>query len=352
MKICLVSPLPLPMGGIATWTEAYVTSDIAKKHKVKVIDTSVRGKRQKNVQKINISEEFKRNINIIKKMKKELNNENYNLIHLNTSCSLMGMLRDLYMIYLSKQKKIKIVTHFHCDTKYMINKKIKEVLFSQICKKSNELFCLNNNSLKHIKGICDTNTTLFPNFIQLEKDNNIKIINLNNKIDNIIFAGHVIKTKGILEILEVAKMKPEIIFTIVGAFSDNHMVDEAKKLSNVILVGEKSKNEVLHLMGNSDLFLFPSHNEGFPNVILEAMSKKLPIIATKVGAIPDILDNDKNSLVDVGDIEKILNLIDVLDNCNLREELVRKNYLKLQQKYELNNVIKSIFNKYESIISR
>lgn len=348
MKICLVSPLPLPMGGIATWTESYVTSDIAKKHEIVVIDTSIIGKRKKNVQNFNLFEEIKRNFNILKKFNKVVSEGQYQLFHINTACSLLGMLRDIYMISILNKKKIKVITHFHCDTKYMVKGRIKSILFKKICKSSSELFCLNKNSKDHINKVCSTNTILFPNFIKLKNKNYLKA-ELNKKIKKVIFAGHVVKTKGILEILEIAKRKPEIEFTIVGAFSDIKIVEEAKNLKNVLFLGEKSKQEVLHLMRKNDLFLFPSHNEGFPNVILEAMSEKLPIIATRVGAIPDILDNEKSCLVDVGDIEKIIELMNVLEDYELRLKITSKNYIKIHEKYEMNNVIERIFERYDLI---
>lgn len=345
MKICLVSPLPLPMGGIATWTESYIKSDIAKKHEIVVIDTSIIGKRKKNIQNFDVFEEIKRNFNILKKFNKEVGQGQHQLFHINTACSLLGMLRDIYMIFVLKRKKIKVVTHFHCDTKYMVDGKIKSNLFKQICKSSNELFCLNNVSLDHINKVCDTKAVLLPNFIKI-KNSKQSEVTLNERIKKVIFAGHVVKTKGILEILEIAKRKPEIEFTIVGAFSDMKLIERAKNLNNVLFLGEKSKEEVLSLMRKNDLFLFPSHNEGFPNVILEAMSEKLPIIATKVGAIPDILDNEKNSLVDVGDINKMIELFDVLEDQKLREKITTKNYIEIHQKYEMNNVIKRIFERY------
>ena len=46
-----------------------------------------------------------------------------------------------------------------------------------------------------------------------------------------------------------------------------------------------------------DIFVLPSLKEGFPFALIEAMSAKVPVIATRVGAVPEIIDNGKNGFI-------------------------------------------------------
>jgi len=55
------------------------------------------------------------------------------------------------------------------------------------------------------------------------------------------------------------------------------------------LVGRKRGRELADLFAGADLFVFPTHSEGFPNVILEAMTYGVPIIASDVGAIGEMI---------------------------------------------------------------
>ena len=57
-----------------------------------------------------------------------------------------------------------------------------------------------------------------------------------------------------------------------------------------IFRGEVPHNQVLRELMSASIFVFPSYTEGFPNVILEAMACGCPIVSTKVGAIPEMLD--------------------------------------------------------------
>jgi glycosyltransferase involved in cell wall biosynthesis len=53
--------------------------------------------------------------------------------------------------------------------------------------------------------------------------------------------------------------------------------------------GQQNKEQVLEIMSNSPLLVLPSYTEGFPMVIIEAMAMGCAIIATDVGAIPEML---------------------------------------------------------------
>jgi len=129
---------------------------------------------------------------------------------------------------------------------------------------------------------------MIPNGIKVKKNNReIK------KIKKIMFAGRIIKEKGIYEIVEVAKRtQGEFNFVICGDGPElnklKEMVEE-QNIRNVMLKGYVKKLEAIYM--SSDLLLLPSYREGFPNVILEAMSYKLPVISTKCGALPEYFED-------------------------------------------------------------
>ncbi len=74
-----------------------------------------------------------------------------------------------------------------------------------------------------------------------------------------------------------------------------HMLDmvSEKKLEDVIdFKGNVSKDDVFHTMNNTDLFLLASRTEGLPRVVIEAMAYGLPCVGTRVGGIPELLEED------------------------------------------------------------
>jgi glycosyltransferase involved in cell wall biosynthesis len=75
-------------------------------------------------------------------------------------------------------------------------------------------------------------------------------------------------------------------------------------------------------MAKCDLFVLPSHTEGFPNVILEAMSFGCAIIATDVGAIPEILEDGAGMLFKSQNSDSLIGVLNkVLYDSNLRNHM-------------------------------
>jgi glycosyltransferase involved in cell wall biosynthesis len=93
-------------------------------------------------------------------------------------------------------------------------------------------------------------------------------------------------------------------------------------------IEEKSR-----FMQSLDIFVLPSLTEGTPNGIIEAMAYGLPVIATTVGGIPDLVVNETGMLVPPGDAEAVAQAMELLaGNPRLREQMgraARKRYEKL-----------------------
>lgn len=119
------------------------------------------------------------------------------------------------------------------------------------------------------------------------------------------FVGRLVKEKGIYELLgafgPLAKDGPQVKLALVGHAPRERRIRRklrAEGLENrVIMVGGVPAAEIASYLNATDLFVFPSFNEGLPNVIKEACSCALPIVATNVGGIPEIVKDGVNGLL-------------------------------------------------------
>lgn len=143
------------------------------------------------------------------------------------------------------------------------------------------------------------------------------------------YLGIIDKRKGAFDLLEAIRRLPQntlqichFIFAGNGEVSRLRRLVDSSNLSNVVTVLDwldaRKRNQ---LLAEADSFVLPSHNEGLPMALLEAMSWSLPPICTPVGSIPDIVVDGGNGLfVQPGDIAAISAAIERLA-CNETERL-------------------------------
>lgn len=343
MRIILVSPLGKPTGGIVTWTEEYLNSLIKKENEVILINTIKNRKHIKYISDI---------IQIIKIFFKlrgiRLSQNDY--LHINTSCAKLGIIRDYLIVKYASIRRVKIIVQYHCDIEDMVTHKFQLKLLNKISTIANMNLVLNRKSFIFLKQFdLNNRMQIFPNFISEER---VKRINkkriVKDKIEKVIYTGHIKRSKGCNKIIEIAKKLTEKEFVLVGKICEEYFFKE--NLSNVTYTGELSQNEVENILNEGDLFLFLSETEGFPNSILEAMAAELPIIATKVGAIEEMLEKNIGIVDKEDSLEKIISLIRFLDDSKERREILGlKNLQLVKKKYLKEKVIRRLIEIYEKI---
>ena len=91
------------------------------------------------------------------------------------------------------------------------------------------------------------------------------------------------------------------------------------------------------LLENADLFVFPSFQEAFPLVLVEAMSAGLPVISTAQGGIPDlVLDGETGLLVPPRDKQALITALrDLLADQELRTAMGRRGRRRFEENYEI-----------------
>ena len=114
------------------------------------------------------------------------------------------------------------------------------------------------------------------------------------------------------------------------------------------------QDNVEELIGISDLLLLPSETESFGLVALEAMACEVPVVASRVGGLPEVMtDGVEGFLVDPQDIGKMAERsIDILANPSLRKEMGTRAREKAHARFCSNNIIALYENYYRRVLER
>ena len=117
--------------------------------------------------------------------------------------------------------------------------------------------------------------------------------------------------KGQLQIIEMARNSrgSDLVFMLIGSGTDEAMLKQAAQgLENVHFTGHVDNvGDYLNLM---NLFLYPSRHEGLGSILLDALEFGLPIVTTRVGGIPEIIQDGVNGyLFEPNDTRSMLNTV-------------------------------------------
>lgn len=342
IKVCLITPVPPPMGGIANWTNI-ITNYQQDEVEFITINTNHKkhGAKGRNIFDRIVVSGFEM-LKTLRQLKKILKNQKIDCVHLNTSGSL-GLIRDKKIIKLCQKFNVRISYHLHFGRTPEVlqsNSFEKKMLLKNL-KKVNSIITMDKMTEEAIKKIDLKNVFYIPNPI-----NNIEGKS-NLKAKKVMYMGWMVKTKGVEELIEawntlVEQDNFDWTLELIGPGNDKYIEELKKKShSSIHFVGELEHDEAMKKMEECSIFILPSYTEGFPNVILEAMIHKMAIIATKVGAIPQMIDNS-GILIEKENIEEIINAIKVLRDYDYRCSLAEKAYSKVVNEYLVENVFLNI----------
>ncbi|MBE6807671.1 MAG: glycosyltransferase family 4 protein [Ruminococcaceae bacterium] len=329
------------VGGIAVWTEHYLSQCEQHDLHCTLVNT------EKGTEKTfgGVFSEITRTQRITKDLKQALKNGHYDIVHLNTSCGPFGLFRDYAMAKKLKKKGIPIVTHYHCDIPQWINNGLRR----RTVKKLAQISCLNlvlcENSRVYLEQF-GIDAVKVPNFIKEEVvSDHPKTIR--DVLTRIFFVGRVSEPKGAAEMYELAKRFPDKTFALAGGVVPP--VDTWEKPDNLRLLGRISSPKVMEILDDADLFLFPSHSEGFSIALMEAMARGVPCLAYEtVGANSDMLAEDCGVTVPYGDVDALERAIRALEDPAKRQTISQNANRRVRNQYTTDAVLSLFKSLYQS----
>jgi len=185
----------------------------------------------------------------------------------------------------------------------------------------------------------------------------VEPLQLNKDMIHILFVHHLSPRKGSRELPEIIretiKSIPNAHFHIIGDGPSRVILEEAFAQGEspasgihsnkyVTFNGSLSLSETRRFFASCNMLIMPSRSEGFPRVILEAMNYGLPIVATDVGNVRELVGTtNQQYIVPPNDPNSFVNsLIKLVKNQSLQDKIIAENNLQAKQ-FTLNNSILS-----------
>ncbi|MGI6502371.1 MAG: GT4 family glycosyltransferase PelF [Candidatus Methanoculleus thermohydrogenotrophicum] len=229
-----------------------------------------------------------------------------------------------------------------------------------IIKNANSVIALTEDMKRAMQAIYNRDITIVPNGIDLkEYISELPVQNVEGAEKRILFVGRLHPVKGIQYLLGamsiVHRELPEAKLILVGDGEEREhletLTDNLGIRECVEFAGRVPHERVKDYMNQAEVFVLSSLSEGFPVTILEAMACGLPIVATRVGGIPDIIEDGTNGyLVDTMNQEQLAEaLLKLLQDEKLRRDISGNNREKAK-KYRWDAVAATLEGIYQKSV--
>ena len=174
-----------------------------------------------------------------------------------------------------------------------------------------------------------------------------------NPVPVILFIGLLCPAKGIYDLIDAIKIivqTRQVRVRIFGNGEVDKVTEYAAGIDGLTVSPWVERKKIIDEYKQADIFLLPSYIEGLPMVILEAMSCGLPIIATNVGGIPEMVHDGYNGfLLMPGDIAGLVEkLMILIDQKNVRESMGENSLKQMRENYALENLDRQIAALYSN----
>ena len=241
----------------------------------------------------------------------------------------------------------------------------KKVISRLVLKNADAVIALTGDMKREIKKIYDRDIIVIPNGINLERFENLSREDIRRRLKIkedekvIVFVGTLRPVKGVKYLIKTMKIitqkGTDTRLMLVGDGVDRGklegLVEELDLGKYVKFIGKVPNEEVPEYMVASDVFVLPSLSESFGIVNLEAMASGLPIVATKVGGLPEVVkDGETGFLVEPRNPEQIAEkVLLIFEDDELRERISENNKKKAKE-YSWESVVKRLEKVYQNYL--
>lgn len=275
-----------------------------------------------------------------------------NLVYFTISPTGSAFYRDAIFVFILKMFRLPILYHLHGKgVASQLKNKIRAYLYTFVFDRE-YVFHLSPLLYSDIEEFVSHEQCRFiPNGVSSSYTTvEVRTDDVNydqRKTARILYFANLDKRKGVLDLVDAYSqlllqgVRAELI--IGGSYTaqlskrqlDEHLSHCRKLGGHVKVLGPVYGKEKEEMFREADIFAYPSCNDAFPLVVLEAMSYGLPVVTTREGAIPDMVEDEFNGLLvpHRDPLSLSVTLGKLISDCGLRQKLGGASLQKYKEKF-------------------
>ena len=280
------------------------------------------------------------------------------LVHIHSSQDLSFYLSSFYILFVSYAWQRPVVLHIHGPSfdefvmtssqplfyfqQFVLNRCDNVIVLSEYWKKTLELR-LNKEKLCIVpNAVNPANFSPRTSF----------------SVQQVVFLADTIQRKGLKEFIEAittlnGRENLQFRVAIAGTGPLSSLADElAEEYQNIQYHGYISEEQKYRLLSSSSIYVLPSHADGLPISLLEAMAGGNAIVTTPVGSIPNLIDGENGRIVSVDDTNELIDTLEsLLTSPQIVEQMSEENIREVQKSYTWQQTVQDLMEIYQQFLN-
>lgn len=304
MRILLLGPLPPPVGGMATVVDN-LRQSLSSRHDVHVINN-----RKSTAPDRSLWQGIAAQLKLLRELQREISRFKPDVVHIHT-CSFTTFWRNGIDVLLARLLGRKVVLHIHGAMFHHFLDGLgggTSLLARTIFRLCHRVIALGDQWQQVLAPWAGADkVVVVPNGVPVPE----QAADLTTREPQILCFANYERRKGQADLLHALAGlgRKDVRLGLYGFESEagerlrlQELAEELALTDQVRIPGPVTGEEKDRVMSQASLFVLPSYDEGLPMAMLEAMAAGLPVVVTRVGAIPEaVIDGEEGLIYEAGD---------------------------------------------------
>lgn len=367
-RVLVSGCLPPPLGGMAAFYESLLASSLPGRVNLAFVNTSSQKRSFEQGGRLSLANVFQ-SVADCWRFARAVRAQRPAIAHIGTAYGV-SFLKHSVCVAIARALGSRVVLHPHCSylVLYADRSPLWKWYFRRVIHLVQGVVALSQEwtALPAVAPHCKVYP--LPNAVNLQAYRQVAEGRTSSALEtgrlHILYLGHLGKEKGSFELVGAAAATRAAghpcEFRLIGG---ELTPGEAAALRDSIRAGGLEEHvqvcppvtgsEKLAAFRWADVFVYPSYAEGMPMAVIEAMACGLPVIASRVGGLPDLIADGVNGLlVEAGQVEQLsLAILELAREPSLRRSMGQQSYRRAVEEYDFEQRVDQLVGIYTAVLS-